>query len=162
MWAGETSAGMLDRDSTTTTCFPVWELTTFRSLIFTWTTTVTRCLLSCHQKPDLYISLPLCFQISSGIKISIVLWTIQLCLCVLFRSQEPWVSKLFSSERKSQTMPVLRGRGSLMQAKLQQFSTMDTSLTLNMGNWCTPVILFPFVLWKIALCYMIFMAFLIL
>uniref|UniRef100_A0A671LQ05 Netrin 4 n=1 Tax=Sinocyclocheilus anshuiensis TaxID=1608454 RepID=A0A671LQ05_9TELE len=55
-----------------------------------------------------------------------------LCLCVLFRSQEPWVSKLFSSDRKSQTMPVLRGRGSLMQAKLQQFSTMDTSLTLNM------------------------------
>uniref|UniRef100_A0A672SK80 Dedicator of cytokinesis protein 11-like n=1 Tax=Sinocyclocheilus grahami TaxID=75366 RepID=A0A672SK80_SINGR len=47
---------------------------------------------------------------------------------------EPWVSKLFSSERKSQTMPVLRGRGSLMQAKLQQFSTMDTSLTLNMGS----------------------------
>uniref|UniRef100_A0A672SLI4 Dedicator of cytokinesis protein 11-like n=1 Tax=Sinocyclocheilus grahami TaxID=75366 RepID=A0A672SLI4_SINGR len=46
----------------------------------------------------------------------------------------PWVSKLFSSERKSQTMPVLRGRGSLMQAKLQQFSTMDTSLTLNMGS----------------------------
>uniref|UniRef100_A0A672SMG5 Dedicator of cytokinesis protein 11-like n=1 Tax=Sinocyclocheilus grahami TaxID=75366 RepID=A0A672SMG5_SINGR len=49
-------------------------------------------------------------------------------------SLEPWVSKLFSSERKSQTMPVLRGRGSLMQAKLQQFSTMDTSLTLNMGS----------------------------
>uniref|UniRef100_A0A671LR24 Netrin 4 n=1 Tax=Sinocyclocheilus anshuiensis TaxID=1608454 RepID=A0A671LR24_9TELE len=57
-----------------------------------------------------------------------------LCLCVLFRSQEPWVSKLFSSDRKSQTMPVLRGRGSLMQAKLQQFSTMDTSLTLNMAG----------------------------
>uniref|UniRef100_A0A8C1I073 Dedicator of cytokinesis 11 n=1 Tax=Cyprinus carpio carpio TaxID=630221 RepID=A0A8C1I073_CYPCA len=46
---------------------------------------------------------------------------------------EPWVSKLFSSDRKSQTMPVLRVRGSLMQAKLQQFSTMDTSFTLNMG-----------------------------
>uniref|UniRef100_A0A673HNA7 Netrin-4-like n=1 Tax=Sinocyclocheilus rhinocerous TaxID=307959 RepID=A0A673HNA7_9TELE len=57
-----------------------------------------------------------------------------LCLCVLFRSQEPWVLKLFSSDRKSQTMPVLRGRGSLMQAKLQQFSTMDTSLTLNMAG----------------------------
>uniref|UniRef100_A0A8C1I5W6 Dedicator of cytokinesis 11 n=1 Tax=Cyprinus carpio TaxID=7962 RepID=A0A8C1I5W6_CYPCA len=59
---------------------------------------------------------------------------LRLCLCVLFRSLEPWVSKLFSSERKSQTMPVLRGRGSLMQAKLQQFNTMDTSLTLNMGS----------------------------
>ncbi|KAG1959352.1 dedicator of cytokinesis protein [Pimephales promelas] len=50
------------------------------------------------------------------------------------RSQEPWVSKLFTSDRKSQTMPVLRGRGSFMQAKLQQFSTMDTSLTLNMAG----------------------------
>lgn len=52
------------------------------------------------------------------------------------------MSKLFSSERKSQTMPVLRGRGSLMQAKLQQFNTMDTSLTLNMGNWCTPLLFY--------------------
>ncbi|KAA0723028.1 Dedicator of cytokinesis protein 11 [Triplophysa tibetana] len=48
------------------------------------------------------------------------------------RNQEPWVSKLFYPERKSQTMPVMRARGSLMQAKLQEFSTMDTSLTLNM------------------------------
>uniref|UniRef100_A0A672SK89 Dedicator of cytokinesis protein 11-like n=1 Tax=Sinocyclocheilus grahami TaxID=75366 RepID=A0A672SK89_SINGR len=55
----------------------------------------------------------------------------------LLESLEPWVSKLFSSERKSQTMPVLRGRGSLMQAKLQQFSTMDTSLTLNMAGGST-------------------------
>uniref|UniRef100_A0A8C2DZ53 Dedicator of cytokinesis 11 n=1 Tax=Cyprinus carpio TaxID=7962 RepID=A0A8C2DZ53_CYPCA len=60
-----------------------------------------------------------------------------LCLCVLFRSLEPWVSKLFSSDRKSQTMPVLRVRGSLMQAKLQQFSTMDTSFTLNMAGGAT-------------------------
>ncbi|XP_051993414.1 dedicator of cytokinesis protein 11-like isoform X2 [Xyrauchen texanus] len=50
------------------------------------------------------------------------------------RNQEPWVSKLFPSDRKSQTMPVLRCRGSVMQAKLQQFSTMDTSLTLNMAG----------------------------
>uniref|UniRef100_A0A8C1WCQ0 Dedicator of cytokinesis 11 n=1 Tax=Cyprinus carpio TaxID=7962 RepID=A0A8C1WCQ0_CYPCA len=62
---------------------------------------------------------------------------LRLCLCALFRSLEPWVSKLFSSERKSQTMPVLRGRGSLMQAKLQQFNTMDTSLTLNMAGGST-------------------------
>ncbi|KTF84065.1 hypothetical protein cypCar_00021616 [Cyprinus carpio] len=53
------------------------------------------------------------------------------------RSLEPWVSKLFSSDRKSQTMPVLRVRGSLMQAKLQQFSTMDTSFTLNMAGGAT-------------------------
>nr|XP_055053130.1 dedicator of cytokinesis protein 11 isoform X2 [Misgurnus anguillicaudatus] len=50
------------------------------------------------------------------------------------RNLEPWVSKLFYPERKSQTMPVMRARASLMQAKLQQFGTMDTSLTLNMAG----------------------------
>uniref|UniRef100_A0A8C7R9H4 Dedicator of cytokinesis 11 n=1 Tax=Oncorhynchus mykiss TaxID=8022 RepID=A0A8C7R9H4_ONCMY len=52
--------------------------------------------------------------------------------CV-YRSQDAWVSKLFSSDRKSQTMPVMRCRAGLMQSRLQQFSTMDTSLTLNIG-----------------------------
>uniref|UniRef100_A0A674DY32 Dedicator of cytokinesis 11 n=1 Tax=Salmo trutta TaxID=8032 RepID=A0A674DY32_SALTR len=50
------------------------------------------------------------------------------------RSQDAWVSKLFSSDRKSQTMPVMRCRAGLMQSRLQQFSTMDTSLTLNIGT----------------------------
>ncbi|KAJ8337720.1 hypothetical protein SKAU_G00366860 [Synaphobranchus kaupii] len=49
------------------------------------------------------------------------------------RSQDPWVSKLFSPDRKSQTMPVMRSRMGLMQAKIQQFSTMDTSFTLSTG-----------------------------
>uniref|UniRef100_A0AAQ5WZ02 Dedicator of cytokinesis 11 n=1 Tax=Amphiprion ocellaris TaxID=80972 RepID=A0AAQ5WZ02_AMPOC len=50
----------------------------------------------------------------------------------LFRSQEVCVSKLFSSERKSQTMPAIRcNRASLMQTKIHQFSTMEASLTLN-------------------------------
>uniref|UniRef100_A0A674E0Q0 Dedicator of cytokinesis 11 n=1 Tax=Salmo trutta TaxID=8032 RepID=A0A674E0Q0_SALTR len=48
--------------------------------------------------------------------------------------QDAWVSKLFSSDRKSQTMPVMRCRAGLMQSRLQQFSTMDTSLTLNIGT----------------------------
>uniref|UniRef100_A0A671XVF5 Dedicator of cytokinesis 11 n=1 Tax=Sparus aurata TaxID=8175 RepID=A0A671XVF5_SPAAU len=44
------------------------------------------------------------------------------------------VSKLFSSDRKSQTMPAMRcNRASLMQTKIQQFSTMEASLTLNIG-----------------------------
>uniref|UniRef100_A0A3P9MZP8 Dedicator of cytokinesis 11 n=1 Tax=Poecilia reticulata TaxID=8081 RepID=A0A3P9MZP8_POERE len=44
------------------------------------------------------------------------------------------VSKLFSSDRKSQTMPAMRyNRASLMQTKIHQFSTMETSLTLNIG-----------------------------
>uniref|UniRef100_A0AAQ4S259 Dedicator of cytokinesis 11 n=1 Tax=Gasterosteus aculeatus aculeatus TaxID=481459 RepID=A0AAQ4S259_GASAC len=51
------------------------------------------------------------------------------------RSQEMCVSKLFSSDRKSQTMPVMRcNRASLMQTKLHQFGTMEASLTLNIGN----------------------------
>ncbi|KAL2078939.1 hypothetical protein ACEWY4_024683 [Coilia grayii] len=49
------------------------------------------------------------------------------------RSQEAWVCKLFSPERRSQTMPVMRSRAGLMQAKMQQFGTMDTSLSLTSG-----------------------------
>ncbi|XP_061566530.1 dedicator of cytokinesis protein 11 [Cololabis saira] len=51
------------------------------------------------------------------------------------RSQDVCVSKLFSSDRKSQTMPAIRcNRASLLQTKILQFSTMETSLTLNMGT----------------------------
>ncbi|XP_036403695.1 dedicator of cytokinesis protein 11 [Megalops cyprinoides] len=50
------------------------------------------------------------------------------------RGQDAWVSKLFSPDRKSQTMPVMRSRMGLMQAKIQQFSTMDTSFTLSTGS----------------------------
>ncbi|KAE8278918.1 Dedicator of cytokinesis protein 11 [Larimichthys crocea] len=51
------------------------------------------------------------------------------------RSQEVCVSKLFSSDRKSQTMPVMRcNRASLMQTKIHQFSTMEASFTLNIGT----------------------------
>ncbi|XP_030635381.1 dedicator of cytokinesis protein 11 [Chanos chanos] len=49
------------------------------------------------------------------------------------RSQEAWVSKVFSSDRKAQTMPVMRSRAGLMQARIQQFGTMDSPLTLNTG-----------------------------
>lgn len=45
------------------------------------------------------------------------------------------MSKLFSSDRKSQTMPPMRcNRASLMQTKIHQFSTMEASLTLNIGT----------------------------
>nr|XP_020471945.1 dedicator of cytokinesis protein 11-like isoform X3 [Monopterus albus]XP_020471947.1 dedicator of cytokinesis protein 11-like isoform X3 [Monopterus albus] len=51
------------------------------------------------------------------------------------RSQDICVSKLFSSDRKSQTMPAMRcNRASLLQTKIQQFSTMEASLTLNIGT----------------------------
>ncbi|XP_027025359.1 dedicator of cytokinesis protein 11 isoform X1 [Tachysurus fulvidraco] len=53
------------------------------------------------------------------------------------RFQESWVSRAFSSDRKSQTMPVMRGRSSLMQASLQQFNTLEASHTLNTGGGST-------------------------
>lgn len=53
----------------------------------------------------------------------------------LYRSQEGCVSKLFSSDRKAQTMPAMRcNRASLMQPKIQQFGTIEASLTLNIGK----------------------------
>ncbi|XP_069015259.1 dedicator of cytokinesis protein 11 isoform X1 [Embiotoca jacksoni] len=54
------------------------------------------------------------------------------------RSQEMCASKLFSSDRKSQTMPAMRcNRASFMQTKIHQFSTMEASLTLNIGTGAT-------------------------
>ncbi|KAG7240121.1 hypothetical protein INR49_027975 [Caranx melampygus] len=51
------------------------------------------------------------------------------------RNQEVCAAKLFSSDRKSQTMPAMRcNRASLMQTKIHQFSTMEASLTLNIGT----------------------------
>ncbi|XP_029941192.1 dedicator of cytokinesis protein 11 isoform X2 [Salarias fasciatus] len=51
------------------------------------------------------------------------------------RSQEACTPKLFSSDRKSQTMPAMRcNRASFMLTKMQQFSTMEASLTLNIGT----------------------------
>ncbi|XP_019724229.1 dedicator of cytokinesis protein 11 isoform X2 [Hippocampus comes] len=50
------------------------------------------------------------------------------------RSQEVYASKLFSSDRKSQTMPAMRcNRASTLQTKINQFGTMEASLTLNIG-----------------------------
>ncbi|XP_047440248.1 dedicator of cytokinesis protein 11 isoform X2 [Mugil cephalus] len=51
------------------------------------------------------------------------------------RSHEVCVSKLFSSDRKSQTMPAMRcNRASLIQTKMHQFGTMEASHTLNSGT----------------------------
>ncbi|XP_054592286.1 dedicator of cytokinesis protein 11 isoform X2 [Nothobranchius furzeri] len=50
------------------------------------------------------------------------------------RSQEVFVSKLFTSDRKSLTMPAIRShRSSLLQTKMHQFNTMEPSFTLNTG-----------------------------
>uniref|UniRef100_A0A1A7Y426 Dedicator of cytokinesis 11 n=1 Tax=Iconisemion striatum TaxID=60296 RepID=A0A1A7Y426_9TELE len=51
------------------------------------------------------------------------------------RNQEVFVSKLFSSDRKSLTMPAIRShRSSLLQTKMHQFNTMEPSFTLNTGT----------------------------
>uniref|UniRef100_A0A7N6A5I7 Dedicator of cytokinesis 11 n=1 Tax=Anabas testudineus TaxID=64144 RepID=A0A7N6A5I7_ANATE len=51
------------------------------------------------------------------------------------RSPEVCMSKLFSPDRKSQTMPAMRcNRASFMQTKIHQFGTMEASLTLNIGT----------------------------
>ncbi|XP_035392551.1 dedicator of cytokinesis protein 11 isoform X3 [Electrophorus electricus] len=50
------------------------------------------------------------------------------------RCPECWLSKVFTSDRKSQTLPVMRGRSSLLQASLQQLSTVEASHTLSTGG----------------------------
>ncbi|XP_061148285.1 dedicator of cytokinesis protein 11 isoform X5 [Syngnathus typhle] len=51
------------------------------------------------------------------------------------RSQEACASKLFSPDRKSQTMPAIRcNRASVIQNRINQFGTMEASLTLNIGT----------------------------
>uniref|UniRef100_A0A4W4EZ67 Dedicator of cytokinesis 11 n=1 Tax=Electrophorus electricus TaxID=8005 RepID=A0A4W4EZ67_ELEEL len=56
-------------------------------------------------------------------------WMRFLCRC-----PECWLSKVFTSDRKSQTLPVMRGRSSLLQASLQQLSTVEASHTLSTGG----------------------------
>uniref|UniRef100_A0A8C5BN88 Dedicator of cytokinesis 11 n=1 Tax=Gadus morhua TaxID=8049 RepID=A0A8C5BN88_GADMO len=65
-----------------------------------------------------------------------VLWLTPVCSAPgSCRVQDAWASRLFSTDRKSQTMPAMRfNRASLVHTKIQQFGTMDTSLTLNIGN----------------------------
>ncbi|XP_077444428.1 dedicator of cytokinesis protein 11 isoform X2 [Stigmatopora argus] len=50
------------------------------------------------------------------------------------RTQDACTSKFFSPDRKSQTMPAIRcNRASAIQTKLNQFGTMEASLTFNIG-----------------------------
>uniref|UniRef100_A0A8C5B1F1 Dedicator of cytokinesis 11 n=1 Tax=Gadus morhua TaxID=8049 RepID=A0A8C5B1F1_GADMO len=66
----------------------------------------------------------------------LMLWLTPVCSAPgSCRVQDAWASRLFSTDRKSQTMPAMRfNRASLVHTKIQQFGTMDTSLTLNIGN----------------------------
>ncbi|XP_001364232.1 dedicator of cytokinesis protein 11 isoform X1 [Monodelphis domestica] len=47
------------------------------------------------------------------------------------RVHDAWLSKHFGIDRKSQTMPALRSRAGVMQARLQHLSSLESSFTLN-------------------------------
>uniref|UniRef100_A0A8C8SCD6 Dedicator of cytokinesis 11 n=1 Tax=Pelusios castaneus TaxID=367368 RepID=A0A8C8SCD6_9SAUR len=47
------------------------------------------------------------------------------------RVHDAWLSKPVGADRKSQTMPALRSRAGLMQARLQHLSSLESSFTLN-------------------------------
>ncbi|TFK15368.1 Dedicator of cytokinesis protein 11 [Platysternon megacephalum] len=47
------------------------------------------------------------------------------------RVHDAWLSKHVGVDRKSQTMPALRSRAGLMQARLQHLSSLESSFTLN-------------------------------
>nr|XP_008177201.1 dedicator of cytokinesis protein 11 isoform X3 [Chrysemys picta bellii] len=47
------------------------------------------------------------------------------------RVHDAWLSKPVGVDRKSQTMPALRSRAGLMQARLQHLSSLESSFTLN-------------------------------
>uniref|UniRef100_A0A5F8G3C8 Dedicator of cytokinesis 11 n=1 Tax=Monodelphis domestica TaxID=13616 RepID=A0A5F8G3C8_MONDO len=51
--------------------------------------------------------------------------------CLHFRVHDAWLSKHFGIDRKSQTMPALRSRAGVMQARLQHLSSLESSFTLN-------------------------------
>ncbi|MGH0130445.1 UNVERIFIED_CONTAM: hypothetical protein FKN15_001657 [Acipenser sinensis] len=56
----------------------------------------------------------------------------------VLETQDEWVAKHFATERKSQTMPAIRSRPGLMQARLQQLNNLENSFTLNPSVYCTP------------------------
>uniref|UniRef100_A0A8C3IQJ7 Dedicator of cytokinesis 11 n=1 Tax=Chrysemys picta bellii TaxID=8478 RepID=A0A8C3IQJ7_CHRPI len=50
---------------------------------------------------------------------------------ILLEVHDAWLSKPVGVDRKSQTMPALRSRAGLMQARLQHLSSLESSFTLN-------------------------------
>ena len=56
---------------------------------------------------------------------------------------DAWLSKHFGVDRKSQTMPALRNRSGIMQARLQHLSSLESSFTLNHSK-CRMWVGYPF------------------
>lgn len=55
---------------------------------------------------------------------------------------DAWLSKHFGVDRKSQTMPALRNRSGIMQARLQHLSSLESSFTLNHSSTTTEANIF--------------------
>uniref|UniRef100_A0A0P6IZW0 Dedicator of cytokinesis protein 11 n=1 Tax=Heterocephalus glaber TaxID=10181 RepID=A0A0P6IZW0_HETGA len=58
------------------------------------------------------------------------------------RVHDAWLSKHFGIDRKSQTMPALRNRSGVMQARLQHLSSLESSFTLNYSSATTEADIF--------------------
>ncbi|XP_049622976.1 dedicator of cytokinesis protein 11 [Suncus etruscus] len=58
------------------------------------------------------------------------------------RIHDAWLSKHFGIDRKSQTMPALRNRSGVMQARLQHLSSLESSFTLNHSSATTEADIF--------------------
>ncbi|XP_031228246.1 dedicator of cytokinesis protein 11 [Mastomys coucha] len=58
------------------------------------------------------------------------------------RVHDAWLSKHFGIDRKSQTMPALRNRSGVMQARLQHLSSLESSFTLNHSSATTEADIF--------------------
>ncbi|KAB1253709.1 Dedicator of cytokinesis protein 11 [Camelus dromedarius] len=58
------------------------------------------------------------------------------------RVHDAWLSKHFGIDRKSQTMPALRNRSGIMQARLQHLSSLESSFTLNHSSATTEADIF--------------------
>uniref|UniRef100_A0A2I3TJH7 Dedicator of cytokinesis 11 n=1 Tax=Pan troglodytes TaxID=9598 RepID=A0A2I3TJH7_PANTR len=58
------------------------------------------------------------------------------------RVHDAWLSKHFGIDRKSQTMPALRNRSGVMQARLQHLSSLESSFTLNHSSTTTEADIF--------------------
>uniref|UniRef100_A0A8C4LYD3 Dedicator of cytokinesis 11 n=1 Tax=Equus asinus asinus TaxID=83772 RepID=A0A8C4LYD3_EQUAS len=61
---------------------------------------------------------------------------------IYFRVHDAWLSKHFGVDRKSQTMPALRNRSGVMQARLQHLSSLESSFTLNHSSTTTEADIF--------------------
>uniref|UniRef100_A0A2K5XJ37 Dedicator of cytokinesis 11 n=1 Tax=Mandrillus leucophaeus TaxID=9568 RepID=A0A2K5XJ37_MANLE len=71
-----------------------------------------------------------------------ILILLEIQLLHFFLVHDAWLSKHFGIDRKSQTMPALRNRSGVMQARLQHLSSLESSFTLNHSSTTTEADIF--------------------